>query len=547
MNTMVQTLKDMGQVKLAALAGAAVVLIGLFIFMSLRVSAPVMSPLYSGLSMEDSGRIVSELEKSGIKYELRADGAQILIPSDQVTRSRLTLAQQGLPSGGSVVGYEIFDRSEALGTSNFVLNVNMLRALEGELARTISSLSQVESARVHLVMSKRELFTRDKQEPTASVYLKLKGRLELSKQEINAISHLVATAVPGLKVSGITIIDSAGRLLTKGSGEGDSAEMASSNAQEFRINYENRMKDVVESLLARSVGEGKVKAQVTSDIDFDRIVTNSEKFDPEGQVARSVQGTQEKETSSEKEGKDNVSVANNLPDANGSQNGASSNQRVSEKTDETTNYEISKTVQNHIKESGTVKRLSVAVLVDGTYAQNDKGEQVYTPRSAEELKQLESLVKSAVGYDEKRGDTVEVVNMRFSPNSMETESDSPFEWLKQDMHNIVQTLVLGGVAILAILLIIRPLVNRAIEASGAGAQAGAEGGAAMLGGPSLSGAARLSDHSGGEEGEEDDSMIDIDRINGKVRSSSFRKINEIIEKHPEEALNVIRQWVFREA
>lgn len=543
MNAMVQNLKEMGQVKLGILAAVAAVLIGFFIFISMRMSSPTMAPLYSNLPMEDSAKIVEQLETQKVPYEIMANGTQVLVPADQVLRLRMSMAQQGLPTGGSLVGYEIFDRDEALGTSNFIHNVNMLRALEGELARTIASFEQVERARVHLVLPKRELFSRDRQEPTASVALKLKGSSELSKAEIASISHLVATAVPGLKVSGITIVDQRGRMLLKGGEDANDPTALANDAEEYRVAYENRMRRMLEELLARTVGENKVKVQVNADIDFDRIVTNSETFDPESQVARSIQATEESENSNERQERDNVSVANQLPDANASNQQGILSSKVVARTDETTNFEISKVVQNHVKETGTVKRLSVAVLVDGTYAEDNKGDEQYTPRSEEELAKIEQVVKSAVGYDEKRGDTVQVTNLRFLGEGEEMFAEGAFDWLKDDMQGIIQTLMLGGVAVLAILLIIRPLVNRMIEATPVAGEEGEGGETAALGGPGVAG--QLTSMAG--EAEDDDTLINLDRIQGRVKSGTYRKINELIEKHPEETLTVLRQWSYREA
>lgn len=549
MNAVVQTFKDMGRIRLGIVAAVTIVLIAVFIFISMRISSPMMSPLYSGLSLEDSSKIVEQLDQQNIPYELRSNGAQILVPSDQVTRVRLNLAGQGLPSVGSVVGYEIFDRAESMGTSNFVMNVNMLRALEGELARTISSFKQVESTRVHLVIPKRELFTREKQEPSASVALKLRGS-GLDKGEIRAIQNLVATAVPGLKTDRITIVDSTGQLLAKGTG-GDDEAGADSDAQEYRIAFENRMKAMIEALLEKSLGVGKAKVQINADIDFDRIVTNSEKFDPESQVARSVQSSQEKEQSTEKNIKDNVSVANNLPNPPAANQDGTISNRTLQKSDETTNFEISKVTENHVKEMGNVNRLSVAVLVDGVYTENDKGEQVYTPRSAEEIQQMETLVRSAIGFDEKRGDVVEVVNMRFSPDGQSNMQETWFDRHSDSIENMVQAVVLGLVGLLALLLVVRPLVNRLIEStSPAGSPALA--GAGMDGGRSLSGPdgldsmgnPRLTDQAGEED---EESMINIDRVKGRVKSSMYRKINELVEKHPDETLTILRQWVFKES
>lgn len=539
MGALIQSLKELSPVKILALAATAIALIGFFSFLALRMGTPVMAPLYSGLEMEDSAKIVEQLEKSAVPYELQAGGTQILVPSDQVLRLRMNMAQEGLPGSGSVVGYEIFDRSDKLGTSSFVHNINMLRALEGELARTIASFNNVEKARVHLVLPKRELFSREKQKPSASVALTLRGSNELSKGEINAIRNLVATAVPELEPGHITIVDSKGRMLARG-GDQEELGMLADTAAEYRVAYERRARDQVESMLEKILGYGRVRAEVTADINFDRVVTNSETFDPEGQVARSVQSTEENESSRERDTNDNVSVGNQLPDADAS-NAGTANESNRSLTDEITNYEISKTVENHIRESGNVNRLSVAVLVDGIYTRDAEGNMVYQPRSEEELAKIATLVRSSVGYDESRGDIVEVVNMQFSDRPDMEEAEGPFEWLKQDVQGIIQTLVVGIVAILAILLIIRPIVNRVIEVSAEAKEDDEDEALAehlALLGPDL---AALTDQRGG--GEEEDDMIDIDRIQGKVRSSTVKKVQDILEHNPDEALGALRRWM----
>jgi flagellar M-ring protein FliF len=536
MNAIVQSITELNRVKLGAMVAATVLLLGFFIFLATRASNPAMSPIYTNVTLEDSGAIVEELEKAGVPYELTAGGKQIMVPSDKVEQMRVKLASLGLPNSGSMIGYEIFDESDALGTSNFVLNVNKLRALEGELARTITSLAQVETARVHLVIPKRELFTREKTDPTASVVLKVRSAAGLEKGEIAAVKHLVATAVPGLKPSHITIVDDKGNMLARGVDDENDPEVLASNADEFRSNLERKLEGTIESLLEKSVGTGKVQAKVNADIDFDRIVTNSETFDPEGQVARSVQTIEELEKENERDVKDNVSVGNNLPDTQ-AQQGALLNDRNVQRTDETTNFEISKVVKNHVKQTGSIKRLSVAVLVDGTYAPNADGENVYTPRSKEELDTLTTLVRSAVGYDPDRGDTVEVLNMPFVGSDF-AEQQSPYAWLERDAASIIQTLVLAAVAVLVVLMIIRPLVQKTI-ASQESEDAEERELQRLLGSSPIAG--HLADLT---DDDEDDSTVTIDKIAGGVKSSLYRKVNELIEGHPEETLGVLRSWAF---
>lgn len=543
--------RELGQTKLFALIATAIITLGLIFFITTRISTSPMTPIYTDLSLDDSGKIVAELDKQAVPYELRGNGTQVLVPSDQMLRLRLSLAQQGLPSGGSIVGYEIFDRSETMGTSSFVMNINMLRALEGELSRTIASLSQVESARVHLVVPKPELFSHDKQEPTASIVLKLHGVAELNKEEIGAITHLVATAVPGLRPSKVTLVDSKGHMLSGAGGDEADSSVAASSADEYRNAYQNRLKTTLEALLGKSLGTDKVKVTVHADMNFDRVVTNSETYNPEGQVVRSTQEGEEKEQSTEKEGKDNTTVANNLPGAAANQTASGSN-RLTDKTDATTNYEISKTVENHVQEPGKVNKLSIAVLVDGTYADekdSKDGKQTYTPRSDADLKQVATLVKSAVGFDEKRGDQVEVVNMRFTASPEESTGMSWMEWLKADMHSIIQTLAMLVVAILAFLFVIRPLMNRLLD----GSLGGGEPAMALAGGPAAGVAGGAAGAGGGgpalsaDAPAEEEPTVDLSRISGRVKSSTYNRLNELVDKHPDEALTVIRQWAAKRA
>lgn len=546
MKALLQSLKDLGPAKLGAMGGVALLLLGFFTFLAMRSSQP-MGLLYNELPMEESGRIVQYLDQNAIPYEVRGGGTQLYVPGDSVGKIRLQLAGQGLPSAKAGVGYEIFDKSDALGTSNFVHNVNMLRALEGELARTIGSIQNIDSARVHLVMPKRELFTREQKPPTASVALKLRGGNELGKMEVQAIRHLVSTSVPGLEVNRITITDDKGRLLARGAGE-DDVEGAASEAEDYRVKFEQRMQARLVELLEKTLGEGNAQVSVSADIDFDRIVRKLETYDPQSQVARSVQNSSENENSVERSSDSNVSVQNNLPDPNASNAGLTS-QTKKEKTDETINYEISKEIVNHVQEIGNIRRLSVAVLVNGTYVTAEDGTSTYNERQQADLDRIGKLVKSAIGFSEKRGDSVEVINLQFSDSLSKAGANSPLEWLKDDFHNILQTAILGVVAILAILLVIRPLVTRAIETSAFSTE---EDEMDALEGPDVAGA--LTDQrgmggaGGGQSGiagllEETDSMVDIANIEGGIKSSSLKRITGLIDNHPEETLTVLRGWM----
>jgi flagellar M-ring protein FliF len=557
MNPIAELLRQLGPVRVAALAATGIAVLGFFIFLSSRLSSGGMALLYGDLDPQDSGQIIQTLQSKNIPYDIKAGGKQIFVPGDQVLQLRVSLAESGLPGGGSV-GYEIFDDNQGIGTTNFVQNINLVRALEGELARTIGAMRNVRGARVHLVMPRRELFSREKQEASASVVLQVQGSARLGNEQVQAIQHLIAAAVPGMDPQKISVLDDRGQLLARGNG--DSASAAAGTADEMRVGFENRMRQAIIELLERTVGLNRVRAEITAEIDYDRVVENAEIFDPDSQVARSTQTVQENENSSENDDQDTVTVQNNLPETEATAAGAgtSAASQVS-RTEETVNFEITKTIRNRIKESGQIKRLSVAVLVDGKYVENNDGDKVWQPRAADELAQLETLVKSAVGFNEQRGDSVEIVNMQFVKlEPLEFDDGSLFLGIsKEEFMQLAEILVLAVVGLLVILLVVRPVLTRLFESMPtalAGGPAGALGdqegvALAQLTGPEATAdMAELLEED--EEDEEDDSlldqMIDINQVEGRVRASSLKQIGEIVDKHPEEAIAIVRNWMYQE-
>jgi flagellar M-ring protein FliF len=547
-----QTLQKLGTVRLLAVGGVGIALIVFFIFLATRLTTQSFGLLYADLDLKDSAQVVSKLDAMNVPYQVKGDGTTILVPADQVARLRLTMAETGIPHGGSI-GYEIFDKNDALGTTTFQQGVNEMRALEGELERTIASINIVDQARVHLVLPKRELFSRDKQEPSASIVLKTRGSAQLTKQQIAAILNLVASAVPGLKTTKISIVDQSGNLLARGNGESD-AYSASSNAEEQRVAYEQRTALSIEQMLEPSLGPNRARVDVNADMDFDKLTVMSETYDPDGQVERSNQ-TVSDEHDNAGNGDQPITVQTNLPDGAQTQgNTAQTTRDKSKHTEETHNFEVPHKVTNQTHEAGTVKRISVAVLVDGTYATNANGERTYQPRSAEELNSLKTLVQSAIGFDEKRGDQVQVVNLRFAQPEEAIGEPPPilFGLNKQDLFRATETLVLAVVAILVILLVIRPLVTRALETARETALASqrmlseqAAMGAGMLTGPMSMGALTGPGTAMSIMEEQQESMIDISQVEGRVRASSMKKIGEIVDKHPEEAVAIIRSWMYQ--
>ena len=415
MQNLLEFAKTIGAPRIAAMGAVTLALVGFFTFLILRVTAPDMMPLFTDLTLDNSAAIVKQLDREGIAYELHNNGNVILVPKDRVAKLRMELAQNGLPKGGSI-GYEIFDKSDALGTTSFVQNINAVRALEGELERTIRTLDSVQDARVHLVIPERPLFSRDKVDPSASIVLRVRGTLEPG--QVRAIRHLVATAVNGLRPQRISIVDKSGTLLADGA---DDDPTGSTVVDERQVALESRLRKQVEGIVNSVVGPGHARVQVNADFDFNQITETSDKYDPDGRVVRSSQ-TREESTASGQPSSE-VTVGNQIPQGQQTQNPpAEANaqpREQSKKTEEIVNYEISKTSKTEVTEAGRVKRISVAVVLDGTYSKNDKGDIVYKPRSKEEIDQIAALVRSAIGFDQKRGDQVEVANLRFAEPPMQ--------------------------------------------------------------------------------------------------------------------------------
>lgn len=546
MNSFLEMLRGLGGGRLVAMGGMGAGLIGFFIFIALQVGTPPMALLYGGLDLEDSSDIVTNLEGMGVSYEIAGNGTQIMVPETDVLRLRLTLAQEGLPTGGTV-GYEIFDRGDALGTTSFVQEINLVRALEGELARTIRVLDLVAGARVHLVLPKRELFQRDTRDPSASVILTMRGGRRLEGGQVVAIQHLVAAAVPELKPSRISIIDDQGGLLARGVEDDAAGVGGTTRMDEFRIAFERRLKTAIETMLERSLGNGKVWAEVSVDLDHDQVTVNQEIFDPDGQVVRSTQTIEDANQARDARGAQPVTVAQNLPEAEGDAGDAGVNETNSLRTEETVNFEITRTMTETVTDAGALLRLSVAVLVDGAYvgvAPND----AYVPRSEDEIEQIATLVRSAVGYDAQRGDQVEVINMQFArietPEVIEVEA---FLGLGRDEYfRVAELIIFAIIALLVVLLVLRPLVSRALSIAQAQAQAAAAEQAAeaqLIAQQQVALAAPGDD--GSDTVSEVEQMIDMAQVEGRVRASSLKKVGELVDNHPEEAIAIICSWLYQ--
>jgi flagellar M-ring protein FliF len=543
------TLQRFGIARVIAVLGAAAGAIAVVAMVVFHVGGEPESLLYSNLDMKEASQITAALSQANIKYESKGDGSVIMVPRDKVGAARLMLASKGLPTSGSV-GYEIFDNSSALGQTDFVQNLNRQRALEGELARTITSLRGVSSARVHLVLPKRELFEEEAAPPTASIVVGVTAG-QLSGEEVQSLRNLVAGAVPNLKPEKVTVVDETGRMLAAGSEDGDfTSSLASDRRNEAEERLRKSIKDVVEGV----VGVGKARVQVTADLDLNRVTTQEEKYDPDGQVVLSTSTGAEKSQDNSSSPTGGATASANIPGQGAAGGGGNSTQGNSnDKNEETTNYVVSKTTTTQIKDPGAIKRLSVAVAVDGISTTTKNGKTTYAPRSAEEMQHIQDLVRAAMGFDQTRGDQMSVVNVRFTRETDAvggTEAKAGmFNFDKNDIMRGAELLILFLVGVLMIFFVLRPIMKSAggalpALAGGGPALAMAGGGGGYVGAQTAQLAYAGDGGGGGQLAlSAPDHGIDIAKIEGQVKVSSIKKVADFVDKHPEESVSLLRSWL----
>jgi flagellar M-ring protein FliF len=442
--------------KKAAMAIVSSLVLAGFAVMFLWANKIDYQVLFTSLSSEDAGHIIEKLREKRIPYKLSGAGSTVLVPAQNVYELRLSLANEGLPAGGHV-GFEIFDQTN-FSTTEFVQRLNYQRALQGELTRTINEFREVEQARVLLVMPKDSLFVEDAKPPSASVFLKLKS--PLSSEKVGGIVHLVANAVEGLSSDQVTVVDAVGRVLFKGANQGDQGALFASNKLEYQREFETQISQRVESMLERIVGAGKAIVRVSADVDFDQVDLSEEKFDPDSSVVRSMQRRTE---SSAKNRTDESTVRlENTTEGTLPVLGGDKGKSSSRKEDEVVNYEINRISRRVIKPSGSVKRISVAAVVDGTYetvtGENGTETKKYVPRTKQELEEFEKIVKSAMGFDADREDQVCVSSLPLSMPMGPSFEEEGLDWFAL-AHQYARTVFNLVLVLLVFVVVVRPLLK----------------------------------------------------------------------------------------
>lgn len=530
--------------RVALVLGVVAAAAAILLLVGLRAGGEDKALLFSDVELAEQAKITEQLSQANIPFELRGDGSTIFVPRSKVLEARMMLSAEGLPSRGSV-GYEIFDQQDALGATQFQQNMNRLRALEGELARTIASLDVVERARVHLVLPERRLFERQQEQPSASIVLRLR-RDELSAGQVRAVRNLVAGAVPGLSSNRVTIADESGKLLASASEDG--SVVAAEELDERQSAVEARLKQEVLGIVESVVGAGAARVEVNADIDFNRVEQNSETFDPEGRVVRSTSTVEESSNAQEKSQSGAATAGRNVPNGTGDGADGPDNMNASSRTEETTNFEISRTTRREVIEGGRVRRLSVAVAVDGvTTPGADGAPPQWAAREQADLDRIATLVRSAVGFDESRGDRVEVVNVRFAiPAIQGTEAAAPglLDFSTADIMRAAEILA-ALIAVIAILFfVVRPLLRPALPATAAGGAPALAGGtdatAPAIGPDGLplpAGAPML-----GQPDPLAGTMQDAAAA-AQLQAGVVAKLKTMVSQNPAESAQVVRSWL----
>jgi flagellar M-ring protein FliF len=408
--------------------------------------------LFANLSADDAGSIVDKLKEKKVLYELNGSGDTVSVPADKVAELRLELATTGLPRGGGV-GFEIFDQKMKFGATEFEQQLNYRRALQGELARTIGSMEEVQQVRVHIALPKESLFVEEQRKPTASVTMKLKSGRALRPPQIDGITHLVASSIEGLSPENVMVIDSRGNILSKPSGDPKFMRVTASQ-MEYQQNLEKDLASRIQTMLENVVGSGKAVVRVAADLDFRVTEKTEETYDSEAPVIRSLQRQTEK-------------AAARDTGKGGPAGGGASGTPEREKVDEVINYEINKVVNKTVMPVGDIQKLSIAVLVDGIYQKDKQGKEIYQPRDKKEIDNLEDLVRKSVGFNASRGDQVAISNMPFKKLPDEEMVDPSPWWEKLLVFTpLMKYVVTIVILIMVLLFIVRPMVRSLISAMG---------------------------------------------------------------------------------
>ncbi|GGD99244.1 MULTISPECIES: flagellar basal-body MS-ring/collar protein FliF [Rhizobium] len=559
LNQLVQIFKNfgsLGRTRLMILGGVGAVSIAIVLAAALFVNKPAQETLYVGLDSPDLNQISMALAEANIDFQVGTDGSSISVPAGLTGKARLMLAERGLPNSANA-GYELFDNVGSLGLTSFMQEVTRVRALEGEIARTIQSISGITAARVHIVMPEVGNFRKAEQKPTASVMIRASATA--GRSAATSIRHLVASAVPGLDIDDVTILDSAGQLLASGDEASNSSLNRSLNIVQ---NVQQEVESNIDKALAPFLGMDNFRSSVTADLNTDAQQIQETTYDPESKVERSVRSTKEAQQSQQKTSDSATTVEQNIPQAAPEAGGSAGpeSQDKSDKREEQTNYEINSRTTATTRNSYKVEKLSIAVVVNKGRIAKMVGEPADQAKIDAYLAEMQKIVTSAAGIDAKRGDVVTVTAMDFLENQLLEDATGGvrvMDMLSRNLAGIINSLAFVAVAFVVVWMGLRPLV-RSVSGNGGGSvlgdatpeaaglelpdfapAAGASGGALMDG---------FGSDFGFDSTEDLLSLGDDDgNFNRRVKEGPERKLSRMVEINEERAAKILRKWAIDDA
>lgn len=549
-----KNLAALGQARMMALGGVGALSVIFIIAAAVFLNKPARETLYIGLSGEDVNQIGLVLAESNIDFAAGVDGASITVPAGLTNRARMLLAERGLPSS-TTAGYELFDQVGSLGLTSFMQEVTRVRALEGEIARTIQSINGISAARVHIVMADRGNFRRGEQQPSASVMVRTGNNL--AARTANSIRHLVASSVPGLNVDEVTVLDATGQLLATGDDFSNSNLNRSMSIVQL---VQNEVETNIEKALAPFLGIENFRASVTATVNTDSQQIQETVYDPESRVERSVRITRENQTSNQSASETPATVEQNIPDQGPNAGGGAGPQssELAERKEEQTNYEINSKTISTVRNSYNVEGLSIAVVVNRARINEMLGSEPTEEQTAAYLAELEQVVATAAGVDLERGDRANITVMEFLASELlaaDAGSTGIADTFKAQLGTLINAIAFITVAALIILFGFRPLLGAGKPTKEA--EEGIEDGLELpdFSPAALGGAGAMpmegfgADFGFGEEGggESDLELEESGTFNRRVKEGPERRLARMVEINEERAAKILRRWASGEA
>ncbi|MEW9835255.1 flagellar basal-body MS-ring/collar protein FliF [Mesorhizobium marinum] len=539
LNAVVQNLKDFGPRRIALMGGVLALVLTVILVASIYLNRPAYDTLYVGLERSDVNQIGLVLGEAGIGFDVAADGTTVLVPAGTTAQARMLLAEKGLPTSANA-GYELFDNVGSLGLTSFMQQITRVRALEGEISRTIQSIAGIRAARVHIVMSERANFRRDGQKPSASVVIRA-SEMDAGRAA-SSIRYLVAAAVPGLNAADVTVLDSSGTLLAAGDDPNNTSVSRSFGVERT---VETQIEDNIRRALAPYLGPDNFRASVKAEVNTDTRQTEETTFDPESRVERSVQIVRANENNSQKSAGSTTSVEQNLPEADPTTTEGPQSSAQSERKEETTNYEMNSKRVATVSNGYTVTKMSIAVVVNRERLAAILGADATPEKIAERVAEIQALVSSATGYSEARGDVVNVSAVEFIDGLDGVEIEEPGIMAALGSH--AGTMINAAAFIVVVFLVaffgLKPMVA-AIGKPAAPAIAGPsfEEVQRSLPGPEADAEAKAAATSAARP-----APTPLDELRQKIRPAPQDRLARMVDLNEERTASILRKWAHQEA